>query len=48
MLVTAQTVRDGASLGVSGFLVDLSADGIATSGRDFVPYGRRPAAVRPG
>ncbi len=32
MFVTAQTVRDGTSLGVSGFLVDLSADGIATSG----------------
>jgi cyclohexanecarboxyl-CoA dehydrogenase len=32
MLVTAQTVRDGVSLGVSGFLVDLSAHGIATSG----------------
>ena len=32
MLVTAQTVRDGASLGVSAFLVDLYAGGIATSG----------------
>jgi cyclohexanecarboxyl-CoA dehydrogenase len=30
MLVTAQTKRDGISLGVSAFLVDLSADGIAT------------------
>jgi cyclohexanecarboxyl-CoA dehydrogenase len=32
MLVTAQTKRDGTSLGVSAFLVGLSADGIATSG----------------
>jgi cyclohexanecarboxyl-CoA dehydrogenase len=32
MLVTARTKRDGTSLGVSAFLVDLSADGIATSG----------------
>jgi cyclohexanecarboxyl-CoA dehydrogenase len=32
MLVTAQTKRAGASLGVSAFLVDLSAGGIATSG----------------
>ena len=32
MLVTAQTKRDGISLGVSAFVVDLSADGIATSG----------------
>jgi cyclohexanecarboxyl-CoA dehydrogenase len=40
MLVTAQTKRDGASLGVSAFLVDLSADGIATS--DIPDTGWRP------
>ena len=43
MFVTAQTVRDGAHRGVSGFLVDLSAGGIATSGiRDtgWRPLGR--------
>jgi cyclohexanecarboxyl-CoA dehydrogenase len=40
MLVTAQTVRDGASLGVSAFLVELSSDGIATS--DIPDTGWRP------
>jgi cyclohexanecarboxyl-CoA dehydrogenase len=40
MLVTAQTKRDGTSLGVSAFLVDLSADGIATS--DIPDTGWRP------
>jgi hypothetical protein len=40
MLVTAQTVRDGASLGVSAFLVELSSDGIVTS--DNPDTGWRP------
>jgi cyclohexanecarboxyl-CoA dehydrogenase len=40
MLVTAQTVRDGASLGVSAFLVELSSDGIVTS--DIPDTGWRP------
>jgi cyclohexanecarboxyl-CoA dehydrogenase len=60
MLVTAQTKRDDASLGVSAFLVDLSADGIATShipdtgwrpmGRGIVHFDdvRVPASARIG
>jgi cyclohexanecarboxyl-CoA dehydrogenase len=40
MLVTAQTVRGGASLGVSAFLVELSSDGIVTS--DIPDTGWRP------
>jgi cyclohexanecarboxyl-CoA dehydrogenase len=60
MLVTAQTVRDGVSLGVSAFLVDLSSDGIATSdipdtgwcpmGRGVVHFDgvRVPASARIG
>ena len=40
MLVAAQTVRDGERVGVSVFLVDLDADGIATS--DIPDTGWRP------
>jgi cyclohexanecarboxyl-CoA dehydrogenase len=40
MLVTAQTKRNGASLGVTAFLVDLAAGGIATS--DIPDTGWRP------
>jgi cyclohexanecarboxyl-CoA dehydrogenase len=46
MLVTAQTKRDGISLGVSAFLVDLSASGIATSASP-ESGARRPASTGP-
>jgi cyclohexanecarboxyl-CoA dehydrogenase len=40
MIVTAQTIRDGRQAGVSAFLVDLEADGIATA--DIPDTGWKP------